>query len=117
MSEILLIRKYRHVYAQFRSGVHMLELERGRYTGVPRHQRLCKLCARNEVENELHFMFNCPVYDDLRVIYVPLKYRTNINLHKLHLLLSSKNEETVKNVACYLYYAFQRRQYILDVLA
>ena len=26
--DVLLLRKYRHAYAQFRSGVHMLELER-----------------------------------------------------------------------------------------
>ena len=98
-------------------GVHMLEVERGRYFGIQRFLRLCKLCGENEVEDEMHFIFKCPVYDDLRYTYIPVKYKTYINPNRLILLLASRNETVIKNVASYMYYASQRRQHILDASA
>ena len=47
-------RAHRSVFARLRGGSAPLEIERGRYQGVPAEQRLYKLC-RDEVENEIHF--------------------------------------------------------------
>ncbi len=41
-----------------------LALETGRFSGL--EQRLCLLCNLGEIENEIHFMFYCPLYDALR---------------------------------------------------
>ena len=41
----------------------------GRDTGIPRDERLCKLCGLNE-EDEKHFLLNCPVYKSLREKYI-----------------------------------------------
>jgi len=53
---ILNVRKYRHAYAQRRSGFHELEIEKGRYNNTPIADRLCKICNLDQVENELHFI-------------------------------------------------------------
>ncbi len=41
-----------------------LALETGRFSGLK--QRLCLLCNLGEIENEIHCMFYCPLYDALR---------------------------------------------------
>ena len=53
----------RSLCAQLRSGTLPLALETGRFNGTPEEQRLCLLCPLGEIENELHFMFHCPLYD------------------------------------------------------
>jgi sorting nexin-29 len=75
-------------YAQLRLGWAHLEIDRGRQRRpqVPRVARLCRLCSGEQaplarrqavlartgtsdnVEDLLHFVLECPVYDDLRVI-------------------------------------------------
>ena len=34
----------------------------GRYDQIPRKNRLCPSCRSNEIEDETHFLFNCPKY-------------------------------------------------------
>ena len=36
-----------------------LEIETGRYVGIPAEQRICKVC-RGAVEDEVHFCITCP---------------------------------------------------------
>ena len=47
-----------------------LDIEVGRHHGLPRYDRLCRLC-KDEVENEIHFMLQRPVYETLRQKYLP----------------------------------------------
>ena len=61
-----LTRSQRSVCAQIRSGTLPLAIETGRFYGTPEEDRLCLLCDLGEVENEIHFVFHCPMYDDLR---------------------------------------------------
>ena len=68
------IRRRRSLMSQFRTGILPLEIETERY--VPNlyktlknnrkrtaNERLCKLCRLNVIENEYHFLCNCPVYN------------------------------------------------------
>ena len=52
-------------------GVLPLELEVGCRKGLVRDARLCKFCNTNRVEDELHFIFECPTFDSSRA--QPLK--------------------------------------------
>ena len=112
---ILRVRKFRHCYAQFRTGVHNLEIEKGRYTNTPRNERLCKVCSLNQVEDELHFVLVCPAYSDLRLQYIPSKYLINTSIHKLYVLLANRNEKCIKNVATYICHAMFKRKTLLDI--
>jgi hypothetical protein len=51
--------------ARFRMGSHRLNVEMGRFNGIPRSKRLCSCCDRSEVEDEMHLLI-CPKYDHIR---------------------------------------------------
>ena len=36
--------------------------EPGRYDRIPRKNTLCPSCRSSEIEDEIHFLFNCPKY-------------------------------------------------------
>jgi hypothetical protein len=70
-------RSKRSLLAQFRLGILPLEVETGRFrllkdndTGKMRkcnfNERLCKMCSIGTVEDEMHFLCECPSYDKLR---------------------------------------------------
>jgi hypothetical protein len=64
------------IVAQFRLGMHWLEVQQGRWKkgsnglGVPRSQRTCPLCKQG-VEDELH-LWECPAYEQHRDRYKDL---------------------------------------------
>ena len=37
---------------------------------MPATDRLCKCCTLGEIETEKHFMFECPLYESERTVYV-----------------------------------------------
>ena len=55
----------RSLFAKFRLSDHRLNIERGRYSNTPRHERMCAFCP-NHIENELHFLLHCSKYDKSR---------------------------------------------------
>jgi hypothetical protein len=64
--DINIPRYQRMSYTKLRCGVLPLAIETGRYTRTPLEQRLCTLCNLHKVENEVHFLIECPLYADLR---------------------------------------------------
>jgi hypothetical protein len=60
--------KHRKALARFRAGVFPLEIERGRWRGRPVETRLCTQCHMNAVEDENHYLMDCPKYSDIRKI-------------------------------------------------
>ena len=64
--DILSIVKYRKSLSRLRLSSHRLEVEVGRWTKpnkTPYERRKCKDC--NVLEDEFHFLFECPLYTDL----------------------------------------------------
>ena len=47
---------------------HRLAIEIGRWSTIPisRDNRLCHFCSYNVVENEAHFVLECPLYNSIR---------------------------------------------------
>ena len=59
----------RIIITRWRLNNHELKVETGRYE-IPyleRHLRVCSLCSVLEDEN--HVLFDCPFYDDIRMIF------------------------------------------------
>ena len=52
----------RKALVKLRIGNHKLMIESGRYDQIPRENRLCPSYRSNEIEEETHFLFNCPKY-------------------------------------------------------
>ena len=68
--DFIVEKKYRIALRQFRLSSHDLEIERGRYADVDRHARICHFCDNNQIENEYHFLIICPLYRELRKLYM-----------------------------------------------
>ena len=66
--KISMNRDQRKVIAKFRSGTLPLAIETGRYARpkTPLNDRICKYCSMHTLEDETHFLLDCPFYDDIR---------------------------------------------------
>ena len=59
----------RQKVTKFRLSNHRLAIETGRYDGLKREQRVCSFC-QNKIEDEAHFLFQCPIFRNLRQRYL-----------------------------------------------
>ena len=109
-------RSERSILAQFRCGILPLRIETGRYIGEKPHERLCKVCLSGQVEDELHFLFKCFLYDDLRN-----HLHSNITDTDSFLILSDADKlkhlmnNYPRQIAKYLRNAFEKRKNFLYV--
>ena len=49
----------RRAMTSWRLSCHLLPIERGRYQGISRCDRICSKCNIGEVGDEMHALFNC----------------------------------------------------------
>ena len=91
-------------FYKLRTSNHPLEVESKRYIRplIPRFMRKCTHCNLNETGNEYHFLLVCPLFNDLRTKYIPLKYRNRVNSIKVLDLLSSKDKQVMLNLSKYI---------------
>jgi hypothetical protein len=66
----IISRKRRSILAKLRLGILPLEIETGRWRSVPINERICKLCTLDRIEDEYHFMFECPFYEYTRETFL-----------------------------------------------
>ena len=71
---------------QFWAGCLPLELETARYWSprIPVSERVCKLCTLDEVENEFHFVMECPRLSEPRTLFPPQKADISVNVLQLN---------------------------------
>ena len=72
---------------------HKLNLEFGRHRNVERSERKCKLCNLNEIEDEYHFILQCPLYNDIRMKFIKTYYHKRPSVLKLTQLITSQNSK------------------------
>ena len=111
--DFIVEKKYRIALSQFRLSSHDLEIERGRYADVDRADRICHFCNNNQIENEYHFLLICPLYSELRKLYMKRYYYQWPTLNKFDKLMSSNNKTVVVKLAKYIYFASQLRKQTL----
>ena len=54
-----MVRITRSLINQFRSGSLPLAIETGRWNNIEKELRFCKVCNKDTVEDEIHFIFQC----------------------------------------------------------
>lgn len=95
-------RSHRSALAKFRCGVAPLRIETGRYERLPPGERSCFNCA-NLIEDELHVLIRCPLYQDLReelfikAISIEQSFDGLTDVQKMCFIMS--NKEIVKYTA------------------
>ena len=89
---------------------HRLAIEMGRWhkpNKIPIHERKCKFCYN--LEDEFHFILECPMYKDLRLKYIHKYFWKRPNIPKFIELCTSRNHKTIKNLSVYVFKCFELR--------
>ncbi len=98
--------KFRRSLCKLRTANHKLPIERGRYSNLPRHTRLCDICGEQEIGDEFHFLLKCPTLGVLRGKYIPKYYQVRPNSLKFEALIGTKNKRLLLRVAKFVHEAF-----------
>ena len=102
---------FRNPYIQFRFGTSELYVHRYRYNDSTTY--LCPSCTESD-EDEIHFLFNCPAYEDIRTKY--LHFCIGLSVQEgLLMCFMNYDAEICKSVSSYLYQAFKRRRSVLNL--
>ena len=111
----------RCIIAKLRLGILPINIELGRYNNTPREDRLCTVCDKQEVEDEKHLLFSCPVYaNERRILLTSASHHIpNFNLlnkdDKIKLLTTHIN--LVRKTSSFVLKALQLRNEELRILA
>ena len=92
----------RRSLTKLRISSHRLGIERGRYTNIPRHDRICSRCNVNEIDDEIHYLFKCSLFNTDRdqlhtCIATSCPNFTNLNLeNKFIWLMTTENTDVLQ---------------------
>ena len=92
------VKKYRFAFSRLRVSSHRLAIESGRWHKaniIPLNERKCQYC--NKLEDEFHFVLECPLYNDFRKNLIKRYYWNNPNILKFVSLLTTENKKETKN--------------------
>ena len=102
---------------RFRISAHTLAIERGRYTipKTPLHDRKCGHCTLKEIEDEHHFLLECPKYEKLRDKFESAALLLCTNLNNLSrenkfIFLMSAEDKIANITAHFIYDSFLLRE-------
>lgn len=98
--------KDRQIISKMLCVSHKLGIETGRHQDIPQEERICSLCTLGKVEDEIHFMAECPAYENIRKEYFETDKFTNIED-----MISQKEPSTL---ASFLRKAYTTRDQILE---
>ena len=108
--DVVQVKKFRIALSRLRMSSHRLEVEMGRWVRpvrVPYDERKCRVCGL--LEDEFHFLLECPVYRNLRNMYIKKYYYARPSMFKLMELFSTSNKKDIRNLATYVFKAFDER--------
>ena len=111
----LTIAKFQQNLTRLRVSAHRLEVECGRWTRperTPLDERKCKICHR--LEDEFHFVLECPLYAELRKQFISKFYWKRPNMPKFVELCKSENKKIQKNLSMFIEKKSVHKQYIFD---
>ena len=102
-------KSHRNALARLITSSHRLRVETGRWERpvIPYESRICTMC--HKLDDEFHFLFECPRYHDIRRQYLPTYFRVRPSMFKCIELLNTNNDKTVRSLAKYVFEAFRVR--------
>ena len=98
--------KYRSVLTKLRLSNHSLLIETGRHSRIERPLRFCTFCP-SMIEDELHFLIQCPTYKEMRDKHFPPTGLHNTEIsdkEKFHYMLK---QEDLFMTAKFIFDAFE----------
>ena len=89
----------RNALCNFRCLNHKLPIEKGRFWGVERDDRICDICNSYSLGDEYHYLFQCSFFNNERRKLLPHIHITNPNTLKFHDLLNSEDYDVIFKLA------------------
>ena len=91
----------RRSICRFRLSNHRLPIQQQRQLGIPREERVCHLCDKNEIGDEFHYLFNCahPVLTESRKVKLTKYFHHHPNVIKMNQLLNSTSRKRLRDLA------------------
>ena len=77
---------------KFRVLNHKLPIQKGRFLGIERNERKCNKCSCNDLGDEYHYLFLCPVFHEVRNKYLKPYFYSRPNAIKYEKLMCSKKK-------------------------
>ena len=102
---LIYVKGHRIALCRLLTSSHTLHVESGRWRrnpALPREQRFCFNCP-NKLEDEFHFIFECPVYSILRRQLIPRYYRERPSMFKFINLLNNGRKKEIIGLAKFVY--------------
>ena len=99
------VNKFVYALARLRTGAS--ELKINRMHTQPQPDMGCPFC--NKVENELHFLKECPTYTHLRNKYLSPFYKHE-QITNLDHFFNTEDRTTIRNLAQYVFHAMTLRK-------
>ena len=101
---------------KFRLSDHNLMIEKGRHSGLHVSLRCCPFC-QDKVENEIHFLIKCPMYDVLRKACLDTLFEEDdgfYDIPEMEKFVSLMSNISWKEVATFIYKCFELRNFLLS---
>ena len=106
--------KHRCAMTKLRLSNHPLLIETGRHCKIERQLRFCPFCP-TMIEDEIHFLVQCPTYNEMRDKLLTKHILANVKItdnHKFHDILRQKE---LNMTAKFIFDAFEARRVSLEV--
>ena len=86
---------------KFRTTNHKLPVEvySWSYFKKERNERICNLCNLEDIGDEYHYVMKCPIFDDLRKLYIPKYFTVNPSVYKFIELMKMEDKHTIFKMA------------------
>ena len=119
------VKNMRHKTAlsRLRLSNHKLYIETGRHLRpkLERSKRKCFIC-KNEIEDEIHFVVNCPLYSTERnKLFHAIRYTSKhfdqlkTDEQKFIFIMTNEDTNVMKQLAKYTYNAMQIREKVINI--
>ena len=94
-------KKHATDLTRFRCGNHKLPIVVGRYTGIPKTERLCNLCDAKSLGDEFHYIFQCTAFKKERSTYINEKFLKHPNTLTMEILFTSEDPTNLSKLATF----------------
>jgi hypothetical protein len=109
-------KSYRKSLCQLRTSTHPLRIEKGRHQGLKAADRTCLYCSQGKVEDEFHFLLECPLYRQERNSFLQNIFNNCPNVCNLQpdmqflWIMSAEDRFVCTETAKYVHVCLQKRQ-------
>jgi hypothetical protein len=107
--------KIRQSICKIRVSAHSLNIETDRYKNIIRPERKCTNCSKGDIEDEKHFIVDCPLYENIRVkcfdkvIDLCPNFRYMDTSSKFVWLFTNEHEQVLKKLGSFIEECFLLR--------